>query len=84
MKITRNANLTVQFFNEHRPRAGVLIIPHNLSGDNFLLIILVVKRNASIGLQIIFFTKCIIFCINLYKSFFLIYEVTRKEVMKCQ
>lgn len=45
--VTRNRNdfirLTVQFFNEHRPHCGVLIIPYSYRGDNFRAIAAALK-----------------------------------------
>lgn len=49
--VTRNRNdfirLTVQFFNEHRPHFGVLIIPYSYRGDNFRSIAIALKDYAN-------------------------------------
>jgi predicted nuclease of predicted toxin-antitoxin system len=48
--VTRNRNdfirITVQFFNEHRPHHGVLIIPHSYPGDRFRSITTALKTYA--------------------------------------
>lgn len=49
--VTRNRDdfirLTVQFFNEHRPHPGVLIIPHTIPGDQFNRIARLLKTFSS-------------------------------------
>lgn len=49
--VTRNRDdfirITVQFFNEHRPHHGVLIIPHTIPGDQFSRIARLLKTFAS-------------------------------------
>ncbi|MBI3608469.1 MAG: DUF5615 family PIN-like protein [Nitrospirae bacterium] len=50
--VTRNRNdfitLTVHFFNEHRPHAGVLIIPYSLPGDRFQTVARAIAKHASL------------------------------------
>jgi hypothetical protein len=49
--VTRNRDdfirLTVQFFNEHRPHFGLLILPYSIPGDRFQVITRVIARHAS-------------------------------------
>ena len=49
--VTRNRNdfikLTLQFFNDHKPHWGVLIIPYTIQGDKFARIARLMKDYAS-------------------------------------
>ncbi len=49
--VTRNRNdyirLTVQFFNEHKPHYGLLIIPHSYPGDRIKVTAAALKKYAS-------------------------------------
>lgn len=49
--VTRNRDdfirLTVQFFNEHRPHFGLLIIPYSIPGDQFTAIAAAISKHAS-------------------------------------
>ena len=53
--VTRNRNdfitLTVQFFNDHRPHAGVLIIPYSMPGDRFQIVARAIAKHASLHPQ---------------------------------
>jgi len=49
--VTRNRDdyirLTVQFFNDHRPHHGILIVPRGIPGDQFSRIARLVKKFSS-------------------------------------
>ena len=50
--VTRNRDdfikLTLQFFNDHRPHYGVLIVPYTIPGDQFARIARILKTFASL------------------------------------
>ena len=50
--VTRNRDdfikLTLQFFNDHRPHYGVLIVPYTIPGDQFARIARLLKTFASL------------------------------------
>lgn len=49
--ITRNRDdfiaLTIQCFNDHRPHAGLLIIPHSFPGDRFSAMAKAIAKHAA-------------------------------------
>lgn len=49
--VTRNRDdfiaLTIQFFNEHRPHFGLLIVPHSFPGDRFREIAEAITKHAT-------------------------------------
>jgi hypothetical protein len=49
--VTRNRNdfiqLTVHFFNEHRPHFGLLIVPYSIPGDRFSALAGAIAKHAS-------------------------------------
>ena len=50
--VTRNRDdfihLSIQFFNDHRPHRGVLIIPHSIPGDQFTRMANLLRRLADL------------------------------------